>query len=181
MKIFALLSSAVFAAPTLNSSLKDMYMLSMMENGNVNPLFMASFLGKNSDSSLWKEYLELNLLTQGQMGSGNFFTANMLNKESFFYIESSDWSRAPSNEHQFENCIRFLLVKLLLVWLRSLLQFICYNKCQGKPTMELFSTQRQIQWQQCTWEALLIALVSTLVSLAKNKLSMNHGKKGTSH
>ena len=86
MKIFALLSSAVFAAPTLNSSLKDMYMLSMMENGNVNPLFMASFLGKNSDSSLWKEYLELNLLTQGQMGSGNFFTANMLNKESFFYI-----------------------------------------------------------------------------------------------
>ena len=85
MKIFAILSSAVFAAPTLNSSLKDMYMLSMMENGNVNPLFMASFLGKNSDSSLWKEYLELNLLTQGQMGSGNFFTANMLNKESFLY------------------------------------------------------------------------------------------------
>ena len=83
MKIFALLSSAVIAAPTLNSSLKDMYMLSMMENGNVNP-FLFSLLGKNSgDSSLWKEYLELNLLTQGQIGTGNFHTANMLNKARF--------------------------------------------------------------------------------------------------
>ena len=83
MKIFALLSSAAIAAPTLNSSLKDMYMLSMLENGNVNP-FMFSLLGKNSgDSSLWKEYLELNLLTQGQIGTGNFHTANMLNKARF--------------------------------------------------------------------------------------------------
>ena len=83
MKIFALLSSVAIAAPTLNSSLKDMYMLSMLENGNVNP-FMFSLLGKNSgDSSLWKEYLELNLLTQGQIGTGNFHTANMLNKARF--------------------------------------------------------------------------------------------------
>ena len=83
MKIFALLSSAAVAAPTLNSSLKDMYMLSMLENGNVNP-FMFSLLGKNSgDSSLWKEYMELNLLTQGQIGTGNFHTANMLNKARF--------------------------------------------------------------------------------------------------
>merc|ERR1712156_36255 len=82
MKIFAILSSAVLAAPTLSSSMKDMYMLSMMENGNVNPLLMASILGKSSsssDSPLWKEFMELNLLTQGQVGSGNFFTANMLN------------------------------------------------------------------------------------------------------
>ena len=60
-------------------------MLSMMENGNINPL-MFSILGKNSgDSALWKEFLELNLLTQGQMGSGNFFTANMLNKDRFYF------------------------------------------------------------------------------------------------
>ena len=122
MKIFALLSSAVFAAPTLSSSLKDMYMLSMMENGNINPLLF-SVLGKNSgDSALWKEFLELNLLTQGQMGSGNFFTANMLNKDRFYFdalsladSSTSDWWRAPCFQYQFENLLRFKVVKLLLV------------------------------------------------------------------